>query len=1053
MSRDTIVRLTSLVLTVVEWAGVAVSGVLAFCLPGVASAEEATLVFSRDIRPILAGHCFMCHGPDEATREGDLRLDTEEGARKSLAVDGGITQLLHRVTSENPDLMMPPPAAKKPLSPAQIALLTRWVESGAPWGSHWAFEPLVKPAVPELPSSTPSDPDVSSENPIDHFVQSRLAVRNVRPAPQASRETLIRRVTLDLTGLPPTPEEVDHFVQDQSADAWNKVVDRLLATPAYGERMAWNWLDAARYADSNGYQGDNERTMWPWRDWVVEAFNQNLPYDQFTVWQLAGDLLPDAGLEQKLATGFCRNHMINGEGGRIAEENRVDYVMDMTETTGTVWLGLTMNCCRCHDHKFDPLSQRDYYRLSAFFNQTPVDGSGGNPQTPPVLAVPSSEQRQKENDLDNQLAALRQTVQQREQELAASQPAWERATLAQAGEFAWQPLQPVRMSALQQTLTLQDDGSILASGENPPNDTYTLELKTGLENIAAIRLDALNHESHTQGGLARSDSGNFVLTEFEILVQNSGNESGAKVSIASAEATREQGDLKVQRAFDGNSKTGWAVYSGKPIDRSHSAVFRFAEPLAIGGDTRLFIVLRHDSTHVSHNIGRFRLSASSSPEANLNDSNATLLANLRIPVNQRTQEQRDQIVAAQRAGDAVYAALMKEQDPLQKSLSDLRNGFPKVMVMQDMAQQRKTWVLTRGLYSKPGDEVTAGVPEKFPQLPASESINRLALARWLVSNDNPLTARVTVNRFWQQFFGIGLVRTTEDFGVQGEVPIQQDLLDWLAADFREHGWDVKRLIRQITLSHTYRQSSRMATRSVLQDSSSGMMSGMSYEEDPENRYLSRGARFRLPSWMVRDQALAASGLMVRAVGGPPVRGYQPAGVWEETTFGRKQYIQDHGEALYRRSLYTFWRRIIAPTMFFDNATRQTCTVKTFRTNTPLHALLTLNDVTFVEAARAMAERVLALEATGTADSRSDETRIDVIFRRILARRAAGDEKAILLVAINRSRDEFRADPEAARRLLAIGESKREEQLDPIEHAAWTSLTLAVMNLDETLTRE
>lgn len=1019
------------------------------------SADEASIVFSRDIRPILAGHCFNCHGPDEASREGDLRLDTEEGARRSLEVEAGIAKLLGRVTSHDPDLVMPPPSVKKPLSAAQIGWLTRWIEAGAPWGSHWAFEPLVKPAVPKVPvtAGAAPGPTASLINPIDHFVQARLMAKKVTPAPEASRGTLIRRATLDLTGLPPTPEEVDHFVQDTSAEAWEKVVDRLLASPAYGERMAWSWLDAARYADSNGYQGDNERTMWPWRDWVIDAFNQNLSYDQFTVWQLAGDLLPEASFEQKLATGFCRNHMINGEGGRIAEENRVDYVMDMTETTGTVWLGLTMNCCRCHDHKFDPLSQQDYYSLSAFFNQTPVDGSGGNPQTPPVLAVPSNDQRQKEKEIETQLAALQHPVQQREKELAAERQAWEQATLATAGESAWQPLRLIKASAAHQTLTAQDDGSILASGENPPNDTYTLELTSELEQIIAIRLDALNHDSHTQGGLSRSDSGNFVLTEIEVLVQQPGSVQATKVSIASAEATYEQGDLKVARAFDGNSTSGWAVYAGKPIDRSHSAMFRLAEPLTMQKNATLTIVLRHDSPHVSHNIGRFRLSASAAPEAALNDGNSALIASLQTPADQRTQEQRDQIVAAQRSGDATYAALLKDRERLQKSLSDLRNGFPKVMVMEDMPQLRKTWVLTRGIYSKPGDEVTANVPGKLPPLPAGETANRRALARWIVSDENPLTARVTVNRFWQQFFGIGLVKTPEDFGVQGEIPLQQDLLDWLAADFREHGWDVKRLLRQIVTSHTYRQTSRITAHAAKDQQRSATVYGMSYEDDPENRYLSRGPRFRMPSWMVRDQALAASGLMVAAVGGPPVKGYQPAGVWEETTFGRKQYTQDHGEALYRRSLYTFWRRIIAPTMFFDNATRQTCTVKSFRTNTPLHALLTLNDVTFVEAARALAERVLMSDNAGAADSRNDDARIDAVFRRLLARRATGEEKTILRAAIARSRSEFRADPEAAGQLLAMGESKRNEQLDAIEHAAWTSLTLAVMNLDETLTKE
>ena len=805
-------------------------------------AEDIPIAFSRDIRPILAGHCFKCHGPDEASREADLRLDTEEGARKALETEDGVTKLLGRITSHDPDLVMPPPDAKKPLKPAQIQLLTRWVEAGAAWGSHWAFEPLVAAVVPEFAT----DQAASLRNPIDHFVQARLAARGVLPSPEASRETLIRRATLDLTGLPPTPEEVDAFVSDTSDAAWEKVVDRLLSSPAYGERMAWSWLDAARYADSNGYQGDNERTMWPWRDWVIDAFNRNLPYDDFTVWQLAGDLLQEATFEQKLATGFCRNHMINGEGGRIAEENRVDYVLDMSETTGTVWLGLTMNCCRCHDHKFDPLTQHDYYRLSAFFNQTPVDGGGGNAQTLPVLEAPSSEQRQRVAEIEAQLAEVSQRMRQREKEL---------------------------------------------------------------------------------------DSSNSLI----------------------------------------------------PVSQ--------------------------------------------------------------IPDEKPTPEQREQVAAAHRATDPAYAALLAEQEKLKKSAADLQGSIPKVMVMQDLPEPRKTWVLTRGIYSKHGDEVTANVPEKLPQLPAGETINRLALARWIVSDDNPLTARVTVNRFWQQFFGIGLVKTTEDFGVQGEIPIQQDLLDWLAADFRQHGWDVKRLIRQIVTSHTYRQTSRIATRHTGTESVSGETHALSYEDDPENRYLSRGPRFRLPSWMLRDQALAASGLLVRDIGGPPVKGYQPAGVWEVTTFGRKQYEQDHGDALFRRSLYTFWRRIIAPTMFFDNASRQTCTVKSFRTNTPLHALLTLNDVTFVESARALAEHVLM------ADISDDEGRIDDVFRRLLARRATGSEKTILLAAVSRSRGEFQADPDAAMKLLGIGESKRNEQLDSIEHAVWTSLALAVMNLDEALTKE
>lgn len=790
--------------------GHGISLVLLFlAAPAWADNADRAVRFDRDIRPILATHCYHCHGPDPESREADLRLDTEDGARAALEIEDGLAKLIGRVTSTDPDVVMPPPATKKPLDAAQIELLQRWIADGAPWGRHWAFEPLAKPAVPAVATRSRT-----IRNPIDAFVQEKLAVRGLEPAAEASRETLIRRVSLDLTGLPPTPEEVDAFVAERAPDAYDKLVDRLLASPAYGERMAWDWLDAARYADSNGYQGDADRTMWPWRDWVVEAFNRNLPYDQFTIWQLAGDLLPEATFEQKLATGFCRNHMINGEGGRIPEENRVDYVMDMAETAGTVWLGLTFNCCRCHDHKFDPLTQRDYYRMFAFFNQTPVDGGGGNPWTPPVLDTATPDQRRQIDECE------------------------------------------ARVSAIEAALKKLADGA-------------------------------------------------------------------------------------ADKADDASAK---AVDSGSE----------------------------------------------------------------RI-------------------------ALEAERDEVMKRLDALRKRAPGVMVMADRPTRRQTFVLDRGLYSSPKDEVTAGVPESLPQPASVDAANRLTLATWLVSADNPLMARVTVNRFWQQLFGIGLVKTSEDFGVQGEPPPQQELIDWLAADFRESGWDVKRFLRQIVTSHTYRQSSRVTPALA--------------EADPENRLLARGPRFRLPSTMIRDQALAVSGLLVRSIGGPPVNSYQPAGVWEEATFGKRSYPQGHGDELHRRSLYTFWRRIIAPTMFFDNASRQTCSVKVLRTNTPLQSLFTFNDVTFVEAGRVLAERVLA------AAPHDDASRIDAIVRRVLCRRATPAEQAILLDAIAESRRSFAADADAARQLLAVGEAPRDTGLPETEHAAWTSLVLTVMNLDESLTKE
>jgi hypothetical protein len=756
--------------------------------------------FVRDIRPILSENCAFCHGPDAATREADLRLDTPQGIATVVDGEGSDdSELFLRLISQDDDARMPPPDSNRNLSESQIELMRRWIDEGARWDQHWSFRPLVRPDTEAL-----ADGDRSKiRNPIDRFVQHQLSQRSIASAPEAPRSTLIRRLSLDLTGLPPSPEDVQRFISDKRPDAYEQLVERLLASPAYGQRMAWDWLDAARYADTNGYQGDRERTMWPWRDWVVNAFNENMPLDQFTIWQLAGDLLPEATDQQKLATGFCRNHMINGEGGRIAEENRVEYVMDMSETMGTVWLGLTLNCCRCHDHKYDPISNREYYQFFAFFNQTPVTGGGGDPQTAPLLATPSEEQTQRLTSINDQIAS------------------------------------------------------------------------------------------------------------------------------ADEELQRLPSDVDSQSA--------------------------------------------------------------------------------RRPL----QERRD--------------SLVERRSAIEKSL-------PKVMVMADMATPRKTLMLERGLYNKPTEEVVAALPAFLPAPPDGASANRLTLARWLVSDANPLTPRVTVNRFWQQVFGIGLVKTTEDFGSQGEIPIHLDLLNWLAAEFRDSGWNVKHLLRLIVTSHTYRQSSKITDPKTL-------------ERDRDNRLLARGARYRMPAWMLRDQALAISGLLSSIDGGPAVNSYQPAGVWEEASFGKKTYKQDSGEKLYRRSLYTFWRRIIAPTMFFDNASRQTCTVRAGRTNTPLHALATLNDVVYVEAARTLAERVLTSAAI------SDRKKIDLVLYHAVARQATEPESSVLLAGLVRTRRQFAQSPRDATLLISAGESPTDESLDAIEHASWTALCLAVLNLDETLTRE
>lgn len=790
-------------------------------------AADGTIDFARDIRPLLSENCFHCHGPDANDRQADLRLDTESGLRDWVtAEDRQASELFQRIASKDPDLRMPPPHSNRNLSAEEVELIGVWIDQGATWNDHWSYSPLTKPLLPD--PKILDDESRANLGPIDQFVHAELKRQGLRPAEATDPARRLRRVSLDLTGLPPTAEQLDAFLAEPSDEAYQRMVDQLMQSPAFGQRMAWDWLDAARYADSNGYQGDRERTMWPWRDWVVDAFNRNLPFDQFTLWQVAGDLLPNATDEQKLASGFFRNHMINGEGGRIAEENRVEYVFDMTETLGTVWLGLTLNCCRCHDHKYDPISQRDYFALFDLFNQTPVNGAGGDPQTPPVLEVPSRQQQLELNSLRESLALVQAKY-----------------------------------------------------------------------NDAAVR----PAEGEKQGG------------------QNSQPE---EVSPLRAE---------------------WEA----------------------------------------------------------------------------------------------------EKSALEKQLTSLRARIPKVMIMADQPQRRKTFMLEVGLYNKPGAEVTGGVPAFLPPLPQNAPANRLGLAQWLIHDEQPLMARVIVNRFWQMLFGVGLVNTPDDFGVQGEIPRYQSLLDYLAADFRDHGWDVKRLIRQIVTSNTYQQSSAVSAEA--------------FERDPENRLLARGPRHRLPAWMLRDQALAVSGLLVPIVGGKPVNGYQPEGIWEEATFGKKRYVQDHGEALYRRTLYTFWRRIVSPTVLFDNASRQMCSVTPRRTNTPLHALVTLNETTYVEASRALAQRVLlwSPDPHDVAEEQERELelqrqRIGWAFRQATSRYPNSVELDLLQSRLLMLLDSFSEDPQAAEQLVSVGESSRDPRLAVVQHAAWTTLCSLILNLDETVTK-
>ena len=960
----------------------------------------AEINFNRDIKPILSENCYFCHGPDQNKRKAKLRLDNfkdattaHDGVSAIVPNDPEKSELIYRIFSDDPDEVMPPPDAKINLTKEQKEILKEWVGSGAKYEKHWAF---INPKKPK---------PLTESHPIDEFVSKTLKQSQLGQSPQAGLETLIRRVSLDLTGLPPSPENIKDFVTDNSPEAYNKLVDRLLNSQAYGEKMTWDWLDAARYADSNGYQGDSERTMWPWRDWVIKAFNENLSFDKFTVWQIAGDLLPDSTFEQKLATGFLRNHPINGEGGRINEENRVDYVMDMTETTGTVWLGLTFNCCRCHDHKFDPITQKEYYQMSAYFNQTPIDGGGRSGQQAPNLIVQTQEQIAEIGKTTKEIETISQKIKEREIQIIKEGPQL-------PNDQVWKILIPSKTNAKVQKLTVQKDQSILATGENPKNDTYTIRAETDITEIGSLRLEALMDPSMTGGGLARSDSGNFVLTGFEVSITRGGAKEPEPLKFASSEATFEQGSHKISASYDGNSATGWAVHEGRTVDREHQGIFRLKHKVVAGKGTTIQFIMRHDSPHASHNLGRFRLSMSERTDAPLNKDKTII--------------------------DAQLAELTKKRKELNDRLNKLKGSGPKVMVMEDRDKPRQTYILNKGSYEKRGEEVSMGTPAALPKMPNKFPKNRLGLAKWIVSPNNPLTSRVIVNRFWQQIFGVGLVKTSEDFGTQGETPMNQELLDYLATTFVESGWNVKNLMRLIVTSETYKQTSK-ATKVSENDTN--------YSLDPENRFLSRGPRFRMPSWMLRDNALAASGLLVPKIGGSPVNTYQPEGVWEEASFGKKRYSRDSGEKLYRRGLYTFWRRIIAPPAFFDNSNRQTCTVKPFRTNTPMHALYMLNDVSFVEASRSLAEMAMI-----TTDN-NDLDRLELIFRRLLSRSPLATEQEIMFKALNRSRESFKKDPGSAAALLSVGEKPINEKLDPIEHAAWTATSLAVMNLDEAVTKE
>lgn len=1045
--------------------------------------------FNREIRPILAEHCWQCHGPDRQARKSGLRLDVREyavkpaesGANSIVPGSPDASELMRRITSSDLNERMPPADTHERLSPTQISTLRKWIEQGAEYEQHWAFRPIARPSVPQVDGV---------EHPIDAFVVARLTPLGRSLAGEASRERLLRRLTLTLTGLPPTPNNL----RSDLNSSYNRVVDRLLASPHFGEHLAVGWLDAARYADTNGYFGDKPRQMWLWRNWVIDAFNSNMPFDQFTIEQLAGDLLPNPTIRQRIATGFNRNHMANNETGIIDEEYRVEYVVDRVDTTLTTWMGLTVGCAQCHDHKYDPISQRDFYRLFAFFNNGPGKGLITAENPPPLMSVPSLDQKRRLAELQSAAAVARQEFAQLKSQLDDGVAAWE----ADAEKLL--PSIPDTNVVLHEPF---DDG-IVKQARRLGTD---LAFERGVQGQAA-RFDATQHVEHPLDGFdvdAPWSIGFWIKPDGTLScllskIEPEGRRRGTEVLL-------QKGRVRVNLVEHWGVRTIEATVEQRLASRQwHHVVVtydgsRSADGLRvlINGTPRTINVVRDTlSGNQKHQRGTRAVSGRSSmPLADApGDSSraAGSCANkepLRIgrrdsglgyygavdEIRILQRQVSDDVVAGWYRGERLRGILATDaasRSPVEREFllddyithhtngmikaarrrikqtaqaeREFRTALPTTLVMQDLAEPRSTHVLIRGQYDRPGDVVQPGVPESIGRLPADAPRNRLGLAGWLVSNQNPLTARVAVNRVWKHCFGHGLVRTMNNFGTQGEPPTHPELLDWLAAEFLESGWDVKQLLRLIVSSQTFRQESRRQGDASF---------------DPQNRLWSRGPSYRMTAEMIRDQALAVSGLLRRRIGGPSVKPYQPAGLWEEVSYnGEETYEPDTGDGLWRRSLYTWIKRQAPPPAFqaFDGATREKCTIQRDVTNTPLQSLILLNDPVFVEAARGLAAQVL-FEQRGEAESTKTtvvtETAttsqvLNRLFQRVLSRKPDDEERQLLLGLLQRQLNRLRKKPDAAAALLSVGKAPPIAHLDRIDVAAWTVVALTVLNLDEAI---
>lgn len=998
--------------------------------------------FAQEIQPIFANKCYSCHGSEE--QQGGLRLDARgpafeggDSGRVILPGKSAESKLVHLVSGLLDFEVMPPEGT--PLSEEQVALVRAWIDQGAKWpddlaessrrtSDHWSFQPIERPPLPEIKQRT------WVRNPIDRFVLAKLEAAGIRPSPEADRETLIRRLSMDLIGLPPTPQQVESFLNDKSADAYERLVDRLLASPHYGERWGRHWLDLARYADSDGYEKDLPRKhAWRYRDWVIHALNRDLPFDQFTIQQLAGDLLPDPSTQQLVATGFHRNTLTNREGGVDRKEDFWKQTIDRTNTTGSVWMGLTVGCAQCHSHKYDPLTQREYYGLYAFFNQVTEKNI---PAPPPEL---QEEYQRKKQKFDQAHAALKAKLHQAAQspEVQQRQREWE-AKIAKTAPV-WQVLTPQSVkSKAGAELKVLKDGSVLASGKNPDKDLYTFTATTQVEGITAIRLEVLPDNSLGGKGPGRTPHGNFVLSELELTAKSAGGKPQA-VQFQQPQADFSQESWAVAGAIDGKTDTGWAIspQMGKP----HVALFETKTDLGTQGTTELAFRLNQQYGK-QHTLGRFRLSVTSMPRpVGMSAPPPEIVTIVNLPREKRTPTQTKQL-------DAYYQTVDPKLSELRQQVAAHAKKAPQDPGKEYLAQALfenpnagPTKLFIRGDFLQESDIVIpSDTPEVLPPLEARDKqADRLDLARWLVDPEHPLTSRVTVNRIWQRYFGRGLVASVDDFGTQGEKPTHPELLDWLASEFMAQGWSMKKLHKLIVTSATYRQSSH--ARPELEN------------RDPYNTLLARQNRLRVEAEIIRDVALAASGLLVPEIGGPSVRPPQPEGLAQLGYANSVKWQTSQGDDRYRRGLYTFFQRTVPYPMLmtFDAPDSTVTCTRRERSNTPLQALTLWNDPVFFECCQAMGRRIVE-EAPNKADAQQQlRARLNYAVQLCLNRSASQQELDILQQLYQEQRDLYENHPQDAEAF--VGPRQRPEQVSLPELAAWVMIGRTLMNLDEFITRE